>query len=85
MNNLQPRSLFGTFRAGDTFERAVEQKNMAASTEEDIRKRAYHLWKSAGEPVGNPDEFWNQGEKEIMKENAELGDLPPGMADNLPV
>jgi Protein of unknown function (DUF2934) len=58
---------------------------MAASTEEDIRKRAYHLWKLAGEPNGNPDEFWYQAEKEIIKENAELGDVPPGMTDNLPV
>jgi hypothetical protein len=58
---------------------------MAASTEEDIRKRAYRLWKSAGEPNGNPDEFWYQAEKEIIKENAELGDLPPGMTDNLPI
>jgi hypothetical protein len=58
---------------------------MAASTEEDIRKRAYYLWKSAGEPNGNPDEFWYQAEKEIIKENAELGDVPPGMTDNLPV
>ena len=54
---------------------------MAALTEEDIRKRAYHLWKSAGEPNGNPDEFWYQAEKEIIKENAELGDVPPGMTD----
>jgi Protein of unknown function (DUF2934) len=49
-------------------------EDMAASTEEDIRKRAYHLWKSAGEPNGNPDEFWYQAEKEIIKENAELGE-----------
>ena len=50
-------------------------------TEEDIRKRAYQLWKSAG----NPDDFWYQAEKEILKENAELGDVPPGLTDNLPV
>ena len=40
---------------------------MAALTEEDIRKRAYHLWKSAGEPNGNPDEFWYQAAKAIMR------------------
>jgi hypothetical protein len=34
---------------------------------------------------GNPDEFWYQAEKEIIKANAELGDVPPGMTDNLPV
>ena len=58
---------------------------MPAPTEEDIRKRAYQLWKSAGKPNGNPDDFWYQAEKEILKENAELGDLPPGMTDNLPI
>jgi len=36
---------------------------MPAPTEEDIRKRAYHLWKSAGKPNGNPDDFWYQAEK----------------------
>ena len=46
---------------------------MAASTEEDIRKLSLiYLWKSAGEPNGNPDEFSYQAEKEIIKENAEL-------------
>jgi hypothetical protein len=54
-------------------------------TEEDIRKRAYRLWKSAGKSIGNPDDFWYQAEKEILKENAELGDVPPGLTDNLPV
>ena len=58
---------------------------MPAPTEKDIRERAYHLWKSAGEPNGNPAEFWYQAEQEIIKENAELGDVPPGMTDNLPV
>jgi hypothetical protein len=58
---------------------------MPAPTEEDIRKRAYHLWKSAGEPNGSPDDFWYQAEKEIFKENAELGDVPLGVTDNLAV
>ena len=51
----------------------------------DIRKRAYHLWKSAGEPNGSPDDFWYQAEKEIFKDNAELGDVPLGVTDNLAV
>jgi len=50
-----------------------------------IRERAYHLWKSAGEPNGSPNDFWYQAEKEILKENAELGDVPLGMTENLPV
>jgi Protein of unknown function (DUF2934) len=40
---------------------------MPAPTEKDIRERAYHLWKSAGEPNGSPDDFWYQAEKEILK------------------
>ena len=36
---------------------------MPAPIEEDIRKRAYQLWKSAGKPNGNPDGFWYQAEE----------------------
>jgi hypothetical protein len=44
------------------------EEEMPAPTDEDIRKRACLLWKSAGEPNGNPNDFWYQAEKEILKD-----------------
>jgi hypothetical protein len=58
---------------------------MSGLTEDEIRTRAYHLWKSAGEPDGNMDAFWYQAESELLKESQKTGEVPPGMTDNLPV
>ena len=65
-----------------THERSVK---MAGLSEEDIRNRAYHLWKQAGEPAGAMDTLWYQAEAELLAERAEQGEVPPGMTDNLPV
>jgi Protein of unknown function (DUF2934) len=54
-------------------------------TEEEIRVRAYLLWRAAGEPDGKMDRCWYQAESELLKERAGSGELPPGMTDNLPV
>jgi hypothetical protein len=58
---------------------------MAGLSEQDIRSRAYELWKAAGEPIGTMDAFWYDAEKELLAERSEQGDVPPGMTDNLPV
>jgi Protein of unknown function (DUF2934) len=58
---------------------------MSGPTEGDVRKRAYELWKAAGEPEGQADAFWYQAEKELHRNEPEPGQLPPGMTDNLPV
>jgi hypothetical protein len=58
---------------------------MCGPTEEEIRTRAFHLWKSAGEPDGKMDRFWYQAEKQLLNERAAAGDPPPGMTDNLPI
>ncbi|MCK1477718.1 hypothetical protein ACVWZZ_008361 [Bradyrhizobium sp. LM6.10] len=58
---------------------------MASLSEEEIRNRAYHLWKEAGEPAGTMDTFWYEAEKELLAERREQGEVPPGMTDNLPV
>jgi len=58
---------------------------MAGLSEEDIRVRAYQLWKEAGEPAGKMDTFWYEAEKQLLIERSEQGDVPPGMTDNLPV
>jgi hypothetical protein len=58
---------------------------MASLTEEEIRARAFHLWKAAGEPAERAEEFWYQAENELLAEGTELGEVPPGMTDNLPV
>jgi hypothetical protein len=58
---------------------------MAGLSEEDIRKRAYELWKAAGEPNGKMDTLWYEAEKELVAERSEQGEVPPGMTDNLPV
>ena len=41
---------------------------MRLLTEDQIRLRAFHLWKAAGEPGGSRDCFWYQAEKEILAE-----------------
>ncbi len=38
-----------------------------ASSEEQIRQRAYALWKAAGEPEGREDEFWHRAQSEIAE------------------
>ncbi|WP_342737408.1 DUF2934 domain-containing protein [Bradyrhizobium sp. B117] len=58
---------------------------MAGLSEEEIRVRAYHLWTEAGEPAGQMDTFWYEAEKQLLAERRELGEVPPGMTDNLPV
>jgi Protein of unknown function (DUF2934) len=58
---------------------------MLGPTEEEIRIRAYHLWKVAGEPDGKMNGFWYQAESELLQERAGTGEVPPGMTDNLPV
>ena len=58
---------------------------MTDLSEEDIRSRAYHLWKQAGEPAGAMDTLWYKAEAELLAERAEQGELPEEMTDNLPV
>ena len=44
---------------------------MAYLSEEEIRSRAYQLWKQAGAPEGSKDTFWYQAEKELLVERGE--------------
>jgi Protein of unknown function (DUF2934) len=56
---------------------------MRALTEEEIRKRAYELWKVAGrnKPFIKMDAFWYQAEKELLAERAaEEWSQAPNMA-----
>jgi hypothetical protein len=43
---------------------------MADPTEEEIRTRAFQLWKDAGEPDGLMEKFWYQAEKELLQGRA---------------
>ncbi len=43
---------------------------MLGPTEEQIRIRAYDLWKAAGEPDGKMDRLWYQAESELLHERA---------------
>jgi hypothetical protein len=43
---------------------------MASLSEEQIRDRAYHLWRQAGEPAGRMDTFWYEAEKMLLAERA---------------
>ncbi|MFL5239356.1 MAG: DUF2934 domain-containing protein [Rhizomicrobium sp.] len=58
---------------------------MPGLSEEDIRRRAYELWRAAGEPSGRMDTFWYEAEKQLLAERSAQGEVPPGMTDNLPV
>ena len=48
---------------------------MRTLTEEDIRTRAYKLWKAAGERNTKMDAFWYQAEKELLAEQGASGGL----------
>lgn len=43
---------------------------MRTLTEEDIRTRAYELWKATGEHNTNMDAYWYQAEKELLADRA---------------
>jgi hypothetical protein len=38
---------------------------MTLPTPEQIRERAYELWKLAGEPEDREQEFWHEAEREL--------------------
>ncbi len=58
---------------------------MPGLTEEDVRKRAYEIWKGAGEPGGNMDDCWYEAERQLLSERSEQGEKPPEwMTDNRP-
>jgi Protein of unknown function (DUF2934) len=46
----------------------LEQRAMQPD-EEDIRTRAYDLWRQAGEPEGRDEEFWHLAEQELRNNN----------------
>ena len=58
---------------------------MVSPSKEEIRSKAYQLWKDAGEPEGQSEAFWYEAEKELLRNRTESGELPPGMTDNLPI
>jgi len=50
---------------------------MTHSTEDEIRRRAYELWKAAGRPDDRSDAFWYQAEIDLLEKDAEKGEVPP--------
>lgn len=57
-------------------------ETMTKPTEEDIRAKAYQLWKEAGEPEGQAESLWHKAQEELGRESADPGELPPGTTDN---
>jgi hypothetical protein len=51
---------------------------MRTLTEEDIRERAYRLWKAAGEHNTKMDAFWYQAEKELLADRVSEHSAPNG-------
>jgi hypothetical protein len=45
---------------------------MATPIEDQIRTRAYQLWKAAGKPKGREDEFWYQAEREFVRSDPSI-------------
>jgi hypothetical protein len=45
------------------------EKQAMQPDEEDIRTRAYDLWREAGEPEGRDEEYWLLAEQELRNEN----------------
>jgi hypothetical protein len=54
----------------------VGSGTMRTLTEEDIRTRAYKLWKAAGEPNTKIDALWYQAEKELLADRASENSAP---------
>ncbi|WP_348637495.1 DUF2934 domain-containing protein [Bradyrhizobium sp. ISRA443] len=50
---------------------------MTGPTEQEIRTRAYELWKAAGEPRCKMDVLWYQAEKELLSRKSGNGDVSP--------
>jgi hypothetical protein len=51
-------------RLADELDRRALEPN-----EEDVRTRAYDLWRQAGEPEGWDEEFWLLAEQELTNEH----------------
>lgn len=49
---------------------------MVGLSEKDIRNRAYHLWKQAGEPAGAMDSLWYKAEADLLAERAKQDEVP---------
>jgi Protein of unknown function (DUF2934) len=49
---------------------------MRTLTEEDIRARAYKLWKATGEHNTKMDAFWYLAEKELLADRASANSAP---------
>ncbi|QOZ35030.1 DUF2934 domain-containing protein [Bradyrhizobium sp. CCBAU 53421] len=47
---------------------------MRGPTEQEIRTRAYELWKDAGEPPGQMDQLWYKAERELLARKAANGE-----------
>ncbi|PDT76749.1 DUF2934 domain-containing protein [Bradyrhizobium sp. C9] len=47
---------------------------MTGPTEQEIRTRAYELWKDAGEPPGQMDQLWYKAERELLARKAANGE-----------
>jgi Protein of unknown function (DUF2934) len=52
---------------------------MVSPSMEEIRSKAYQLWKHAGEPEGQSDAFWYEAEKKLLRNRTESGEVPPGI------
>ena len=48
------------------------------NAEEEIKKRAYEIWERHGRPQGKEDEFWQQAEQELRKEDQSSPIRTPG-------
>ena len=44
---------------------------MSNTTEDEVRLRAFAMWRDAGEPHGQMDTFWYLAEKELLQQKLE--------------
>jgi hypothetical protein len=54
---------------------------MAEPTEDEIRTRAFQLWKDAGEPDGMMETFWYLAEKELLRKQDDSHDRSTAAAE----
>ncbi|MEN3349715.1 MAG: hypothetical protein V7632_3350 [Bradyrhizobium sp.] len=68
--NFWNLALAWQFHLLNTSNTQKRELHMTGPTEQEIRTRAYELWKDAGEPPGTMDQLWYQAERELLEKAA---------------
>jgi hypothetical protein len=48
-----------------------EREQMTQFNDDDVRRRAFHLWEEAGRPANKMDDYWYEAERQLQEERIE--------------